>query len=266
MVQSNICIFQLVKLWTLSDLIYPRPSQTELKSLTVNYSVGTHYMKFHFSLLSRLWFNAVHSPHMYDHKCIVLFTLPFHFQLNTKSQNGAFHFKSFSDFLFDLQVMSPRNDLKLVTVWLTVHYKYTLIFHILHISTLRCPDLVKWLKHGLLCSPEVHGYFPIGRPCGSQSLSVMKSISGKVICSVCSVIADKQKVFDLSPYTIQLVCLLKSRHQRVRLLVAVRETSVFFQSIPQERATVICLWPFSLSEMFNFHGIMALVLWVNSHY
>lgn len=74
----------------------------------------------------------------------------------------------------------------------------------------------------------------------------------EVICSVCSVIADKQKVFDLSPYTIQLVCLLKSRHQHVRLLVTVRETSAFFQSIPQERATVICLWPFCLSEMFNF--------------
>lgn len=88
--------------------------------------------------------------------------------------------------------------------------------------------------------------------CGSQATDVMKSISGEVICSLCSLIADKQKVFDLNPYTIQLVCLLKSRHERVRLLVTVSKTSAFFQSIPQERATVICLRPFCLSEMFNF--------------
>lgn len=68
----------------------------------------------------------------------------------------------------------------------------------------------------------------------------------------CSVIADKQKVFDLNHYTIRLVCLFKNHHTRGWLLVTVRKTSAFFQSIPQERTTVICLRPFCLSEMFNF--------------
>lgn len=183
---------------------------------------------------------------MYDHKCIVLFTLPFHFQLNTMSQNSASHSKLFSDFIFDL-VMTPQNDVKLITICLTVHYECTFIFHVLHISTLRCPDLVRWavmfsLSTGVLSDCEA---------CSSKATSVMKSISGEVICSLCSVIADKQKVFDLNPYTIQLVCLLKSQ-KCVWLLVTVSEKSAFLQSIAQERATVICLRPFSLSEMFNF--------------
>lgn len=39
---------------------------------------------------------------MYGHKSIVLFTLPLHFQLNMKPQNGAFHFKLFPNLVFDL--------------------------------------------------------------------------------------------------------------------------------------------------------------------
>lgn len=101
--------------------------------------------------------------HMFDCKSIVLFTFPFHFQLNTKSQNTGFHFKLLTDFIFDL-VMSPQNDLKLITDCFTLHYESTFIFHVFHISTLRCPDLARWLKSGLWCSAAAQGYLPVGRP------------------------------------------------------------------------------------------------------
>lgn len=130
---------------------------------------------------------------MYDHKCIVLFTLPFHFQLKTKSQNGAFHFKLFSDYIFDL--VMTQNDIKLVTICLTVHNECTFIFHVLHISTLHCPDLVRWLKSPAVMFSWSTGVLSDCEACGSQATSVMKSIAGEVICSLCSVIADKQKGF-----------------------------------------------------------------------
>ena len=194
MLQNIKCTLQLVKLCTQSRLICVRPSQTKFKSLTVNYSVGTHYVNFHYGLVSRLWFNAVHSSHMYDHQCIVLFTLPFHFQLNTKSQNGAFHFKLFSDFIFDL-VMTPQNSVKLIKSCLAVHYGCTFIFHVLqhfHITLSR--SLRGDWEVRLWCSPGAHGHFPIVRPRGSLATGVMKSISGEVIRSLCvCVIADKQK-------------------------------------------------------------------------
>lgn len=86
---------------------------------------------------------------------------------------------------------------------------------------------------------------------GSHTTIVMKSIS--VICSLCSVIADKQRVFWFESLQHPVgMPFLKSCQLRARLLVTVRETSAFFQSIPQGRATVICLQPFCLSEMFNF--------------
>lgn len=81
----------------------------------------------------------------------------------------------------------------------------------------------------------------------------MKSIFGEAVCSLCSVIADKQMVFHWDHYTIQLVCFFwKCNHMVVWLLVTVKEASAFLQSISQERTTMICLQPFCLLEMFNF--------------
>lgn len=86
-----------------------------------------------------------------------------------------------------------------------------------------------------------------------QTTRRMKSIYGEVICSPCRVIAHKTKDFSLEFLHHSVgTAFLKRHHMGVWLLVTVKETSAFFQSIPQERTTVICLWAFCLSEMFNF--------------
>lgn len=130
--------------------------------------------------------------HTYDHKCIVLFTLPFHFQLN-KSQNIGFHLKLFSDFIFDL-VMSPWNDLKLIsllycTLWMHFHVPCTPYFHIT--LSRSCEVIEKW---AVMFSWST-GVLSDWKACAweSQATNAMKSISGKVICTLCSVITDKQK-------------------------------------------------------------------------
>lgn len=104
----------------------------------------------------------------------------------------------------------------------------------------------------LWCSPIVQWYFLILRPAAPKQPMWWNPSQTRSTRTLWSIIADQQKFFYLNPYTIQLLCLWKSHHKCVRLLLTVREKSVFFQSIPQERATVICLRPFCLSEMFNF--------------
>lgn len=106
------------------------------------------------------------------------------------------------------------------------HFPFTPYFHI---TLSRSCKVIE--KEAVMFS-RIAGVLSDWEVCCSQATDVMKSISGKVICSLCSVIADKQKVFDLSPYTIELVCLLKSRHWPVQLLVTVSETYSFLQINP----------------------------------
>lgn len=232
--EYKVYTLQLVKLWTQSRLICARPSQTKFKSLTVNYSVGTHYVNFHYGLVSRLWFNAVHSSHMYDHKCIVLFTLPFHFQLNTKSQNGAFHFKLFSDFIFDL-VMTPQNSVKLIKSCLAVHYGCTFIFHVLqhfHITLSRSCEATE--KRGCDVLLEYTGTFRLWGPrLPGNRCDEIHLRRGHPLTLWCNCRQTKKRflIWILTPCS--WYAFLKSRHER--LLVTVRETSAFFQSIPQEK-------------------------------
>lgn len=79
-----------------------------------------------------------------------------------------------------------------------------------HITLSRSFDVIE--KRAVMLSWST-AVFSNREACGSQATNVMKSISAEVIYSLRSVIVDKQKVFDLNPYAIQLVCLLKSSQQ-----------------------------------------------------
>lgn len=119
--------------------------------------------------------------------CSVYPTVSFPIKLQA-SQNGAFHFKLFSDFIF----WSPFHDIKLITACLTC----TLF------SALSACASFTFPHYAVQTLWDVGSDFPLKyvllhnfETCISQATSVMKSISNRVMHALCSVISDKQKSF-----------------------------------------------------------------------
>lgn len=205
---------------------------------------------------------------MYSHKCVVLFTLPFHFQLNPKSQNSAFHFKWFSHFIFD-PVMTPQNDPKLITVCLTVHYKCTflvLMLHIFYIMLSRsCGVIEKWAVMFSWSAWLLFRLWDLRLP-GKQSDEIHPR-QGRPHILKCNYRKQKGFWFESLHHQVGMPFeKLLQVYALHTLLVMVSETSAFLQSIAQEEHQWFVCDHFACQRCLTSLPIMALLLRVNSHY
>lgn len=115
---------------------------------------------------------------------------------------------------------------------------------------------MRWLQSGLWCSPEVWVVLSDCEACGSETTGVMRLRPGHLLAL--NVIADKQKGFTPSIW----YAFLKSYCKRVRLLVTV---NISLLQITRSKQWFVC-GHFACQRCLTSLRIMALVLWVNSHY